>query len=56
MGIPYLLRRTHIYETVFQDRREKNPCSLCARLRRGALHQAAQDVGCNVVALGASSG
>ena len=52
MGIPYLLRRTHIYETVFQDRREKNPCSLCARLRRGALHQAAQDVGCNVVALG----
>ena len=33
MGIPYLLRRTHIYETVFQDRREKNPCSLCARLR-----------------------
>lgn len=51
-NIPYLLRRTHIFEIVFHDRQEKNPCSLCARLRRGALHQAAQDAGCNVVALG----
>ncbi len=51
-GIPYRLRRTHIYDAVFRDRHEKNPCSLCARLRRGALHQAAQEAGCGVVALG----
>ncbi len=50
--IPYILRRTHIYDAVFHDSREKNPCSLCARLRRGALHQAAQEAGCGVVALG----
>lgn len=50
--IPYILRRTHIYDAVFRDRREKNPCSFCARLRRGALHQAAQEVGCGIVALG----
>lgn len=50
--IPYILRRTHIYDAVFRDRREKNPCSFCARFRRGALHQAAQEAGCGVVALG----
>ncbi len=52
LEVPYLLRRTRIYSTVFLERQEKNPCSLCARLRRGALHQAAQDMGCHVVALG----
>ncbi|HIV10555.1 MAG TPA: tRNA 2-thiocytidine(32) synthetase TtcA [Candidatus Faeciplasma avium] len=51
-GIEYRLIRTHIGEIVFDIRKEPNPCSLCARLRRGALHDAAKEAGCNVVALG----
>ena len=51
-GGPYEVRRTEIGPIVFEYRKEKNPCSLCARLRRGALHTAAQELGCNKVALG----
>ena len=51
-NIPYEVRRTEIGPIVFEYRKEKNPCSLCARLRRGALHTAAQELGCNKVALG----
>ena len=50
--IPYEIRRTEIGPVVFDYRREKNPCALCAKLRRGALHTAAQELGCNKVALG----
>ena len=50
--IPYEVRRTEIGPIVFEYRQEKNPCSLCAKLRRGALHSAAQELGCNKVALG----
>lgn len=52
MGIPYIIERTHIGEIVFDVRHEEHPCSLCAKLRRGALHNAAQKAGCNKVALG----
>ena len=38
-GVPYEVRRTEIGPIVFEYRQEKNPCSLCARLRRGALHR-----------------
>ena len=51
-GIPYEVRRTLIGPIVFDYRKEKNPCSLCANLRRGALHAAAEELGCNKVALG----
>ena len=51
-GIPYHIRRTEIGPVVFEYRQEKNPCSLCAKLRRGALHTAAQELGCNKIALG----
>lgn len=44
--------RTHIGEIVFDVRKEENPCSLCARMRRGALHDAAVEYGCNKIALG----
>jgi tRNA(Ile)-lysidine synthase TilS/MesJ len=50
--IPYVVRETNIGKVVFETRREKNPCSLCARLRRGALNNLAREMGCNKVALG----
>ncbi len=51
-GAEYHVRTTDIGPVVFDYRKEKNPCSLCAKLRRGALHTAAQELGCNKVALG----
>lgn len=50
--IPYRQIRTDIAEIIFNIRRESNPCSLCAKLRRGALNDAAKEAGCNKVALG----
>ena len=44
--------QTDIKEIVFDIRKEKNPCSLCANLRRGALNDTAKKLGCNKVALG----
>ena len=46
------LVKTQIGEVVFDIRNEKNPCSLCAKMRRGALHEEAKKLGCNKVALG----
>lgn len=50
--IEYVIERTNIKEVVFDIRKEKNPCSLCANLRRGALNGVAEAHGCNKVALG----
>lgn len=50
--VPYVVRRTDIGHIVFDVRREENPCSLCAKMRRGALHDAAKQLGCNKIALG----
>lgn len=49
-SIPYTIIHTEIAKIVFETRRESNPCSLCAKLRKGALNRAALDNGCNVVA------
>jgi len=43
---------TDIKQVVFDIRKEKSPCSLCAKMRRGILHDAALEMGCKKVALG----
>lgn len=52
LDVPFTLIRTDIGEIVFDIRKESNPCSLCAKMRRGALHDAAVEAGCNKIALG----
>lgn len=51
LDVPFHLEKTLIGPIVFDYRQEKNPCSLCAKLRRGALHNTAIEFGCNKVAL-----
>lgn len=52
LSVPYKAVDTDIKQVVFDIRKEKNPCALCAKLRRGALHTAALEEGFDVVALG----
>lgn len=52
LGVKYRIEKTDIAKIVFDVRRESNPCSLCAKMRRGSLHAAAQAEDCNKVALG----
>ena len=51
-GIEYVVKPTDLYEIIFNIRKESNPCSLCARMRRGILHDTAKELGCNKIALG----
>lgn len=48
--IPYTCVRTQIAQIVFQERKEKNPCSLCAKMRKGALNETALAHGCTKIA------
>ncbi len=50
LGIPITIFESTIFDAV--DRIEKNPCYLCARMRRGYLYKQAKDLGCNKIALG----
>ena len=52
LGVEYIVRPTEIGRIIFEERHEKNPCSLCAQMRRGALNDLAKECGCNKVALG----
>ncbi|MBQ6117521.1 MAG: tRNA 2-thiocytidine(32) synthetase TtcA [Oscillospiraceae bacterium] len=50
--VPYTRIAVPVYEIVFRERKEKNPCSLCARLRRGSLNTALTERGISKIALG----
>ena len=52
LEVPYTVVKTEIGPIIFDYRKEKNPCSMCAKMRRGALNQALLDRGCNKLALG----
>ena len=52
LGVEYIRVNVPIYEIVFLERKEKNPCSLCAKLRRGALSTAMNERGIKKIALG----
>ena len=52
IGVEFVEVESHIKEIVFDIRKEKNPCSLCANLRRGILNSTAIEHGCNKIALG----
>lgn len=52
LGVEYILQKTDIAEVVFDIRKESNPCSLCAKMRRGGVNDLAVQNGCNKVALG----
>ena len=52
LGVPYTIVKTEIAPIIFEHRKEKNPCSMCSKMRRGALNQAILDKGFNKLALG----
>jgi tRNA(Ile)-lysidine synthase TilS/MesJ len=52
IGVKHIVKPDNIYNVVFENRKESNPCSLCARMRRGSLNRKAKEIGCNKVALG----
>ena len=52
LGVEYHVVPTQISKVIFDVRKEKNPCSLCAKMRRGALYGYAREIGCDTVALG----
>lgn len=50
LGVAYDIVKTDIAQIIFEERKEANPCSLCAKMRKGALNQAVRENGCNKVA------
>ena len=52
LDVRYTIVHTNIGRIIFEDRREKNPCSLCAKMRKGAFNDKAKELGCNKIAYG----
>ena len=49
LEVPYKVVKSDIYDILFHVRQESNPCSLCAKMRKGALNEAVKEMGCNKV-------
>ena len=47
LEVPYRVVKTDISHILFEERKETNPCSLCAKMRKGALNDAVKEMGCN---------
>lgn len=52
LEVPFHIVDTQISKIIFEERKEKNPCSLCAKLRKGAFNKKAKELCCNKTALG----
>jgi len=52
LDVPYTIVKTEIADIIFNERKESNPCSLCAKMRKGALNEAMKAAGCNKIAYG----
>jgi len=52
LDVEYTVQKTQIAQVIFEERKEKNPCSLCAKMRRGALIDLCKELGANKLALG----
>ena len=52
ISVPYIIRKTYLGPLIFEERKEENPCSLCARMRRGILHNICVEEGISKLALG----
>lgn len=52
LDVPYQVIHTQIRDIVWNEQNQKNPCSICAKLRKGALNDAAMSLGCNKIAYG----
>ena len=52
LKVNYTIQKTDIAEIIFESRKETNPCSLCAKMRKGALNDRMKSLGCNKVAYG----
>lgn len=50
LDVPYVKVNTDIGKIIFEDRKESNPCALCAKMRKGALNSKMKELGCNKVA------
>ncbi len=50
LDVPYYIVNTEIADIIFNQRKEDSPCSLCAKMRKGALNDKAKELGCNKIA------